>query len=119
MSADSTATVTFVVTGLERICGAGRLLALASVEIDLEGVVILVQGVQVIRHRGHVTTQAPRFRNPKTGAWTPAVVLPDELGAAIAQEVHHMLRRQAGRIALPDLIGTPIEDLLDESVAGG
>jgi hypothetical protein len=33
--------------------------------------------------------------------------------------VHHMLRRQAGRIALPDLIATPIEDLLDESVAGG
>ena len=51
MSADSTATVIFVVTGLERIFGAGRLVALASVEINLEGVVILVQGVQVIRHR--------------------------------------------------------------------
>ena len=119
MSADSTATVTFVVTGLERIFGAGRLVALASVEIDLEGVVILVQGVQVIRQRGHITTQAPRFRNPKTGAWTPAVILPDELGMAIAGELHQMLERQPGRIALPDLIATPIEALLDESIAEG
>jgi len=119
MSADGTATVTFVVTGLERICGAGRLLALASVEIDLEGVVILVQGVQVIRHHGQIATQAPRFRDPRTGAWMPAVVLPDELGAAIAGELHNMLKRQAGRIPVPDLIATPIEDLLDESIAGG
>lgn len=119
MSTDSTATVSFVVTGLERICGAGRLVALANVEIDLEGVVVLVQGVQVIRHRGHVTTQAPRFRNPKTGAWLPAVILPDELGVAIAEELHHLLKRQSGRIALADLIATPIEELLDESIAEG
>lgn len=117
MSADSTATVTFVVTALERICGAGRLVALASVEIDLEGVVVLVQGVQVIRHRGHITTQAPRFRNPKTGTWMPAVVLPQELGVAIAEELHQMLQRKEGHISLPDLIATPIEALLDESMA--
>ena len=72
MSSDSTATVTFVVTGLERIEGAGRLIALATVEIDLEGVVVVIQGVQVIRDRRRITTQAPRFRNPRTGAWTPS-----------------------------------------------
>jgi hypothetical protein len=117
VTTDSTATVTFVVTGLERVCGAGRLVALASVELDLEGIVILVQGVQVIRHRGQITTQAPRFRDPRTGAWTPAVILPDELGMAIAGELHQMLERQPGRIALPDVIATPIERLLDESIA--
>jgi stage V sporulation protein G len=117
VSTDSTATVTFVITGLERISGAGRLVALATVEIDLEGVVVLVQGVQVIRHRGRIATQAPRFRNPKTGAWIPAVILPKELGVAIAEELHHMLLRQPGRIALSDVIATPIDQLIEHSLA--
>jgi hypothetical protein len=47
------------------------------------------------------------------------VILPDELGMAIAGELHQMLERQPGRIALPDLIATPIEALLDESIAEG
>ena len=68
---DGAATVTFVVTGLERV-RRGRLVALATVRSDLGGVVVLVQGVEVIRHRGRIATQAPRFRNPKTGAWIPA-----------------------------------------------
>lgn len=105
MSQDSTATVTFVVTRVERLSGAGRLVALATVEIDLEGVVIVVQGVQVIRHRGRITTQAPRFRNPRTGIWTPAVILPDELGCAIARELHRELLRQPECPATTDAIG--------------
>jgi stage V sporulation protein G len=117
MSADSTATVTFVVTGLERICGAGRLVALATVEIDLEGVVLVVQGIQVIRGRGRIATQAPRFRNPKTGAWTPAVILPDELGAAIAEELQQMLMRQPGCLATSDALVTPLEELIDNALA--
>jgi hypothetical protein len=117
VSTASTATVTFVVTALERISGAGRLVALATVEIDLEGVVVLVQGVQVIRHRGRIATQAPRFRNPKTGAWIPAVILPDELGVAIAEELHQMLMRPPGRVALSDAIATPIDELIGDSLA--
>jgi hypothetical protein len=60
-------------------------------------VVVLVQGIQVIRHRGHIATQAPRFRDPRTGAWVPAVVLPKELGVAIAEELHRTVRRRYGR----------------------
>jgi hypothetical protein len=116
VSTDSTATVTFVVTGLERVSGAGRLVALATVEIDLEGVVVLVQGVQVIRHRGRIATQAPRYRNPRTGAWIPAVVLPHELGVAIAEELHQMLMRQPGRMAPSDFIA-PIDELIEHSLA--
>ncbi|MGH6896908.1 MAG: hypothetical protein ACREJ5_10225 [Geminicoccaceae bacterium] len=117
MTTDSTATVTFVVTGLERISGAGRLVALATVEIDLDGVVVLVQGMQVIRRRGRIATQAPRFRNPRSGAWMPAVILPDELGAAIAEELHQMLRPQPGGIALADVLATPLEALIEDSLA--
>ena len=119
MSSDSTATVTFVVTGLERIEGAGRLVALATVEIDLEGVVIVVQGMRVVRERRRVTTQAPRFRNPRTGAWTPAVILPHELGAAIAGELHQMLTRQPERMALQDLLSTPLEQTIERALTSG
>jgi len=109
--------VTFVVTDLERLNCAGRLVALATVEIDLEGVVVLVQGVQVIRHRDRLATQAPRFRNPKTGAWIPAVILPNELGVAIAEEWNHMLMRQPRRMAPSDAIATPIDELIEHSLA--
>jgi stage V sporulation protein G len=119
VSTDSTATVTFVITGLERINGAGRLVALATVEIDLEGVVLVIQGVQVIRDRRRITTQAPRFRDPRTGAWVPAVILPHELGAAIAGELHQMLTRQPGKMALQDILGTPLEQTIERALTGG
>ena len=117
MSSDSTATVTFVVTGLQRIVGAGRLVALATVEIDLEGVMVLVQGVQVIRQRGRISTQAPRFRNPQSGAWMPAVILPDELGGAIARELHRMIMRDYGRIARADILASPLDELIEDVLA--
>jgi stage V sporulation protein G len=116
MSETSTTTVNFVVTGFERLSGTGRLVALATVEIDLEGVVILVQGIQVVRCGSRITTQAPRFRDPRTGTWTAAVILPEELGAAIAGELQQMLRRQTGRVALADVLGTPIDALIDEAL---
>jgi stage V sporulation protein G len=117
MSESSTATVNFVITGLERLNGAGRLIALATVEIDLEGVVILVQGIQVVRCGSRITAQAPRFRDPRTGTWTAAVILPEELGAAIAGELQKMLRPQTGEVALADVLSTPIEALIDEVLA--
>ena len=73
---------------------------------------IVVQGIQVVRHRGRITAQAPRFRNPRTGAWTPAVILPDELGSAIAGELHHMLRRQPHYLGVTDVLATPLEGLI-------
>jgi hypothetical protein len=90
-----TTTVTFTVSRLEPIRGAGRLVALVTVELELEGVVLVMQGVRVVRHRDRITTQAPRFRHPLTGAWVPALLLPDELGQAIACEVHQALCERA------------------------
>jgi hypothetical protein len=113
--------VTFTVTGLERIEGHGRLLALAALEIEFDGVVLGLQGVQVIRQGRRITTQAPHFRNPKTGIWTPAVILPDELGAAIAREVQSMLLRRLGRIvqhrSVSEGFRTPLDQLIGDSLA--
>jgi hypothetical protein len=94
MDAAGTATVTFTVTDLERIEGAGRLAALAAIEIELDGIALTVQGVRVVRQKDRMTTEAPRYRDPRTGRWLPALILPDELGAAIAREVHRILARQ-------------------------
>lgn len=113
--------VTFTVTALQRIEGHGRLLALAALEIDFDGVIVRVQGVQVIRQGKRIATQAPRFRDPNNGAWVPAVILPDELGAAIARELQGILLRRPGRILqegpLSNLLGTPLDQLIEESIA--
>ena len=115
-------TVTFTVTGLECVEGRGRLLALATLEIEFDGVTLGLNGVQVIRHGKRLTTQAPRFRNPKTGVWAPAVVLPEELGAAIAQEIQGMLLRRAGRLpetmSLSEVVSTPLDRLIADSLNG-
>lgn len=99
MTDATTTTVTFTVTQLERVRGAGRLVALATVELELEGVVLVMQGVRVVRHGDRITTQAPRFRNPLTGDWVPALLVPDELGQAIAREVHQLMCESASRSA--------------------
>jgi hypothetical protein len=118
---DDAMTVTFTVTGLERVEGHGRLLALATLEIEFDGVTLGLQGVQVIRRGKRITTQAPRFRNPKTGVWAPAVILPDELGAAIAREVQNLLLGRPGQAprsaSLSEVFSTPLEQLIEDSIS--
>jgi hypothetical protein len=117
---DDVMTVTFTVTGLERVEGHGRLLALATLEIEFDGVKLGLQGVQVIRQGKRITTQAPRFRNPKTGVWAPAVILPDELGAAIAREVQNILLGRPSRTprdeSFSEVFGTPLDRLIEDSI---
>src|ERR671919_3036603 len=90
----STSTVTFTVTDVERVEGAGRLIALAAIELELDGVALVVQGVRVVRQSTRIDTEAPRFRDPRTGQWVPALILPDELRRAIAREVHRILMKR-------------------------
>jgi stage V sporulation protein G len=79
--------VTFAVTGFERIPGKGRLAGLADVRIEIEGVVLLLQGVRVLREPDcGLTCQEPRFRHPD-GGWVQVLVLPPELSDAIAAAV--------------------------------
>jgi hypothetical protein len=94
MTEAATTIVTFTVTDVEPVRGAGRLVALAKVELELDGVVLVMQGVRVMRQRDRITTQAPRFRDPRTGDWIPALIVPEELGQAIARELHQILRCQ-------------------------
>jgi stage V sporulation protein G len=90
----ATTTVTFTVIDVEPVHGAGRLVALAKVELELDGVVLVMQGVRVERQCDRITSQAPRYRDPRTGNWLPALIIPAELGQAIARELHQILFRE-------------------------
>ncbi|WP_191057985.1 hypothetical protein [Geminicoccus harenae] len=70
----------------------GRLLALASVELVLDGVPLVLHGVQVIRLKHPVTGEEatgvdlPRYRAPD-GSWRQAVELPPELRRPLGDAV--------------------------------
>ena len=68
--------MSFTVVGFEWVRGKGRLAGLADVRIEIEGVVLLLQGVRVLREPdGGLACQEPRFRHPD-GRWMPVAVLP-------------------------------------------
>ncbi len=75
-------------THYRAVSGVGRLVGLAVVAMDLGGVEMVLQGVQVIRRDdGLLTVRSPVWRDPMSQEWVPAVVLDDVLTAAIAREV--------------------------------
>jgi stage V sporulation protein G len=82
---DDSALAHVTVLRVERV-RAGRLLALAEVEIVVDGVGISLHGVRVVktapRSRG---VQAPAYRHD--GVARPAVTLPPELARAVANAV--------------------------------
>ena len=87
MTDPETVSASITVAGVHRTPGSGRLLALASVAIDLDGIELALHGVQIVRlPTGRLRCQAPHYRGP-TGAWLPAVTLPEELEIAIGREV--------------------------------
>ena len=83
--------VRYEVLGIETVRGAGRLVALAVVVLEVEGVSLTLQGVQVVRDGESLTCRAPTFRHPRTGCAWPAVVLPPVVAAAVAAEVLDLL----------------------------
>ena len=88
--------VSFAVTGFEWIPGKGRLAGLADVRIEIEGVVLLLQGVRVLREAdGGLACQEPRFRHPD-GRWVQVAVLPPELSDAIETAVLALARDADG-----------------------
>lgn len=83
-----TVTARFEVLGVERVCQAGRLLALANVALDMGGVELTVQGVRVFRCAdGSLAVSGPQWRHPRTGRWMPGVLLPPDLAKAMGGEV--------------------------------
>ncbi len=80
------------VAGIQKLVGTGSLLALAMVEVSVPVVGgsfdFRLQGVQVRRTQDNrLLCQAPQFRDPTSGRWLPAVLLPPELRDAIGAEV--------------------------------
>lgn len=84
---DDTATVRFTVRGVEPVRDRGALVGLAIVDVELAGVALTLQGVQVVRGVRGVEVRSPVFRHPATGRWLPGVLLPPELAEAMAAEV--------------------------------
>lgn len=86
-----TATVEFMVIDVAPV-GGGWLLALANVELVVNGVVIELHGVQVNRCRhpqigqGATAVELPRYRAPD-GTWKPAVTLRPELHELLADAI--------------------------------
>lgn len=80
--------VEYTVLQVEPVYGAGRLVAVALVELDIGGVGIVWQGVQVVRRPdGALECRAPEWRHPASGRWYPAIIAPPELTAAISAAV--------------------------------
>lgn len=89
MSETSPATVEVLSLTLTR--APGRLIGLAVVEVVLDGVPIVIQGVRVLRRPdGLAVVQMPTYRHT-TGELIPALVLPDELDDAVQRQVLHEL----------------------------
>jgi hypothetical protein len=85
---DDAVPVRFVVDGVERVRGSGRLIGLANVTVEIAGAWLTLQGVQVVRDAsGGLTCRAPVFRHPRDGRWLPAVLLPAELQDAVGAQV--------------------------------
>jgi hypothetical protein len=82
---NETVSVDVTVLAIDRV-DEGRLIAFASVEIDVDGVLIGLEGVRLVRQPpSRINIEAPRYR--RGGAWLPAVVFPAELSRAIAAAV--------------------------------
>jgi hypothetical protein len=82
-----TVAVEYHLVAVEAVSGAGRLIAVATVELAIAGIPITLQGVQLkLTHDNKVLCQAPQWRHPRTGQWVPCILLPDELRVAIGSE---------------------------------
>ena len=65
----------------------GRIFALASVEVDLDGVLLVIHGVRAIRAQPMGTRiDLPVYRD-ENGVWQRAITLPEEISEAIGRAV--------------------------------
>ena len=82
----SSSTVSITVLSIKPV-KFGRIFALASVEIDIDGVVLVIHGVRAIRAQPTGTrVDLPVFRD-ENGVWQRAITLPDEISGPIGKAV--------------------------------
>jgi hypothetical protein len=83
----------------------GKIFALASVEIDIDGVVLVLHGVRAIRVQPMGTLiDLPTFRD-ENGVWRHAVTLPDEISGPIGKAVLDELVERGLAVRSPALLG--------------
>jgi len=88
---------------------AGRLFALASVEINVDGVVIEIHGIREMRvATGATRVELPTFRDT-TGQSRAAIVLPEEIYRPIGDAVLDVLIERG--IAKRRFAGSPHEPI--------
>jgi hypothetical protein len=86
-----TAPVLVVVQSIELV-SMGAVMALATVDLEIDGVNLRIEGVRVTRRGGLLACEPPHFRDPRSGQWRPALLLPKELSDVIAGEVLQAVR---------------------------
>lgn len=92
-----TSTVTIEVLDVTMLGGRRRLQGLAQVEIVLDGVAMILQGVRIMRRADGLSYCEPPCYRHTDGDMIPAVVLPEELEEAVARAV---LERAGGQLRL-------------------
>ena len=66
---------------------AGKLFGLATDEIDIDGIIVAIHGIQAVQTQGAgIQIDPPKFRDAG-GQWRTAVTLPDEIKKGIGQAV--------------------------------
>ena len=96
-----TASVSLSVLEVERFTGRGRLFGFAQVELVLDGVQIILQGVRIVRRPDGLAAVEPPCYRHSDGDLVPAVVLPEELDDALARAVLE-------RVAAPGAVMVPV-----------
>lgn len=89
-----TVPVSIQVLGSDLVPGAGRVLGLANVALEVAGFSCTVQGIRIMRNPGSVAVEGPHWRHPRSGEHFPALLLPEELRQAMAEQIMAEVRRR-------------------------
>ena len=81
-----TASVTVTAISIIHVKNAGKLRALADVEVVFDGIEMTIQGVQVRADGKSTEVTLPTYRAPD-GSWRAAIILPEEIKEAISDTV--------------------------------
>jgi stage V sporulation protein G len=85
----ATASVGLTVLDVEAV-NSGKLFALVAVEIDIDGIVVIVHGVQAVRDPPGSRIEMPKYRD-RNGIWRSAVTLPEEIRGPLGIAVLEVL----------------------------
>jgi stage V sporulation protein G len=81
-----TTTAVITVLSIIPLANAGKLLALADVELVLDDVPLIIHGIQVRADGDRTEITLPKYRSP-SGEWKTAITLPDEVRGVMGDMV--------------------------------